>query len=105
MQNYYKAGTWNCICEVCGTQVKSDEIIKRWDGRLVCRLCFEPRHSLDFIRAIPDNNTVPFVAPEPTDTFIYVCYLEASQGIADTGQADCARADIVIPIKVLANLI
>lgn len=105
MRSYYKAGTWNCICEVCGSQVKSDEIIKRWDGRLVCRADFEPRHSLDFIRAIPDNNTVPFVAPEGEDVYVFVCYLEYSQGIADLGQADCARADYVLPANILASLL
>ena len=104
MQNYYKAGTWNCICQVCGKQVKSDEIVKRWDGLLVCRSDFEPRHSLDFIRAIPERGTVPFVSPEPDDLIIFVCYIEASQGRADVGEADCAITEKVLSDEVLASL-
>jgi hypothetical protein len=95
---YFKSGTWNCICHVCGGQFKSDEILKRWDGHLVCRDDFEVRHIADFLRPITEKNTIPFVSPEPTDSFIYICYLEQSQGRADVGEADCARADITLPM-------
>lgn len=94
---YFKSGSWNCICAVCGKQVKSDEILKRWDGLLVCKSDWESRHILDFFRPTSENISVPFVSPEPEDTFVFVCYLEASQGIADTGEADCARAEISFP--------
>lgn len=96
MQTYYKAGTWNVICQVCGRKYKSDQIRKRWDGLLVCDEDYENRHILDFLRAHPEMGSVPYASQENTDEFIFVCYLEQSQGIADTGTADCARADIVL---------
>ncbi len=100
MQNYYKSGVWNIICEVCGKKCKSDEVRKRWDGLIVCHSDFDIRHPLDFIRPYPPERPVPFIRDEPADTFApYICYLEFSQGIADKGQADCARADIVLKIE------
>lgn len=105
MGNYFKSGVWNCICDVCGREYKSNEVRKRWDGLMVCPNDYEDRHILDFIRVPPERGSVPWVAPECDDVFVYVCYLEASQGIADTGQANCARADTVLSAKVLADLL
>lgn len=87
-QNYYKPGTWNCICAVCGIQVKSDAILKRWDGVLVCKDDFEVRHSLDFLRVKTERGSIPFTAPEPTDAFVDVFYLvTALAGIAIAGRS------------------
>ncbi len=91
---YYKPGTWNVICMVCGGEYKSDQILKRWDGLLVCKEDFEVRHIADFIRPIAEKSSVPFSNPEGTDIFIYQCYLEQSQGRASVSTADCARADV-----------
>jgi hypothetical protein len=113
MQNYFKAGTWNAICSICGKLVKSDQIVKRWDGLLVCRDDFEVRHSLDFIRARPEKGNVPFTAPEPEDTFVSViCPYPTQFAMADIGTADCSMADrvydrlIIIPIPspAIANI-
>lgn len=95
---YFKSGTWNIICAVCGRQYKSDEILKRWDGVFVCKDDFEVRHVADFIRPTIERSSVPFQNPDSDDTFVYVCYLEQSQGRASVGEADCARADITLPI-------
>jgi hypothetical protein len=90
MRNYYKAGTWNVICQVCGKQVKSDAIIKRWDGVLVCKEDYEPRHILDFVRSTTERGSVPFVSPEPADVFVDVVYLQDQQAIAGIGVAGLA---------------
>lgn len=74
MNNYFKPGTWNMICALCGRKVKSDEIKKRWDGLYVCAEDFEVRHPLDFIRAIDDDSSVPYVNPEPANTFVQSNY-------------------------------
>lgn len=95
--SYYKAGTWNCICALCGAEFKSDEMIKRWDGVLVCKADFETRHIADFLRAVPEHGSVPFTAPEPEDVFVVVPYLYSRQGQADIGVADLAGADFYNP--------
>jgi hypothetical protein len=91
MNTYFKSGSWNVICEVCGRKYKSDQVRKRWDGLIVCEADFEQRHILDFIRAVPDNQQVAYQAPEPTDTFVSISYFDL--GEADIGLADFAKAD------------
>lgn len=46
---------WN-VCMVCGFDVRAKESKRTWDHRVVCKDCWEPRHPLDLIRAIPDNS-------------------------------------------------
>lgn len=99
----YKVGDWNVICDVCGKKTKSSLVKKRWDGMIVCPDDFEQRHPSDFLRVRKENTTLPFSRPEPTDTFVsvsyvdtgdsYYCTVSTSQGRADLGVADCARAD------------
>lgn len=85
---YFKSGTWNVICAVCGGEYKSDEILKRWDGLLVCKDDFEVRHVADFIRPITEHSSVPFSNPEPADVFVVVPYrTSAIAGIAVAGIA------------------
>jgi hypothetical protein len=64
MKSHYKAGTWNCICDVCGLQYKSDELIKRWDGLMVCKQDYETRHPQDLIRIPSEKNDVQWVRPD-----------------------------------------
>lgn len=99
MRNYYKVGAWQVICDVCGKECKSDEVLKRWDGAIVCPSDFEERQPLDFIRGRQERLNVPFTRPEPTDTFIPgpICTIEGRQGLAGIGTAGCATAGYVIP--------
>lgn len=93
---YYKAGSWNIICQVCGRKFKSDEVKKRWDGLIVCNADFENRHILDFIKVREDDPAVPYVSPEATDQFIFVCHFPQTVGMADIGTADCSVADFSV---------
>ena len=72
MRNYYKPGTWNCLCDICGFKFKADQLRKRWDGLMVCSRDFEPRHPADLIRVPKESTGVAWTRPEPTDTFIVV---------------------------------
>jgi hypothetical protein len=90
----YKSGDWNLVCDVCSKKIKASTSRKRWDGYQVCSDCWEPRHSLDFIRARMDKISVPFTRPQPTDTFVpTACTIFTRQGRASYGTADCAGAD------------
>lgn len=83
---YYKPGTWNIICALCGVEFKSDEIKKRWDGLLVCNNDYENRNILDFTRVMPEMGSVPYSNPEPADQFVTINYLTLSTaGIAISG--------------------
>ena len=65
----YKAGRWNSVCDRCGFEFKSDQMKHEWNGLIVCKQCWEPRHELDFLTGIPDDQSVPWTRPEPPDTF------------------------------------
>ena len=68
-KSYFKDGEWNCTCPICGREVKSSKMRKRWDGQMVCEDDLDPRHPQDFIRGREDNTSVPFVYAEPADQF------------------------------------
>lgn len=73
----YKSGDWLLLCDSCAKKIKASKSKERWDGFRVCSECWEPRHSMDFIRARTDRISVPFTRPQPTDTFIPVTYYDA----------------------------
>ena len=64
-KTYYKPGDWNAICDVCGFKFKASQLLKRWDGLMVCMDDFETRHPQDFIRPIKERNSVPWTRPRP----------------------------------------
>lgn len=63
---------------------------------MVCKEDYELRHESDFLRVQKEKITVDFSRPEPTeDTFIgHICSVAGIYGMADYGEADCARADV-----------
>lgn len=95
-KNYFLSGEWNVTCDVCSKKIKSHEAKHRWDGLIVCKDDWEPRHEQDFVKAHTDKITVPYVRPIPTEVFQY-CDAYTRQGLADIGTADCARADQTTP--------
>ena len=68
--NHYTSGQHNYICDSCGQKLKSGAAKLRWDGFRVCGPCWEPRHSLDFVRTKDDNQSVAWSRPRTTDVFI-----------------------------------
>lgn len=90
-------GNWKVTCHVCGFWFPSGEIKKRWDGLLVCPKDFEVRHPQTLIKVHGETEVPPFVSRDADpDSFVFVCDFINSQGIADIGVADCARADYVL---------
>lgn len=59
--DYLDLGTWNAACSMCGAKRKASELVKNWQGLYRCPGCNEPRQPQDFVRAVPDNQTVPWV--------------------------------------------
>jgi hypothetical protein len=101
-------GGWKVICDVCGRLFKEHDLQKRWDGVMVCSGDWEPRQPQDFVRGVADKQAPPWTRPEQGDEFLFVCTPITTQGIADYGQADCARADInygLIPVCTMEGSI
>jgi len=100
----YISGDWNIICDVCSRKIKASKSKKRWDGFIVCPECYEPRHSLDFIRARADKISVPFTRPavNPNDeTFIGPAYI--SVGAACTPSGSQAIPNLAVPGCMIPN--
>ena len=67
--NYYKPGSWNAICDICGFEFKAEELKKQWDGIMVCERDWSPRHPQDFVHGVKDKQNVPWTKEEGPDTF------------------------------------
>lgn len=63
-------GDWNAVCFECGIKKKASFLKKHWQGYYVCPKHWETRHPQDFVKAIPDDMSVPWEQPEPDDVFV-----------------------------------
>lgn len=79
-QNNLYLGQWNVICGVCGWKMKSSDVKTRWDGLVVCKLDWEPKHPSLLIRSPKPQQPVPFTRPEQEDTFVGPTYISTSVG-------------------------
>jgi hypothetical protein len=68
--SYFEPGSWNFWCQQCGKRLKATEGRRRWDGLWVGPECFEIRHPQDFVRGIPDRQSVPWSTGDPP--WVYV---------------------------------
>ena len=61
----------NAICDICGRKLPLDELRKQWDGLMVCREDWSPRHPQLSVRGRVDTQGVRRnLRPEPADVFI-----------------------------------
>lgn len=60
----YKPGDWNAVCDHCGMTRKASQFRKDWQGFMVCEGCFNTRHPQDFVKGIPENQSVPIARPD-----------------------------------------
>ncbi len=92
---WWRSGSWNTICDVCGFKFKAEHLKQRWDGLMVCPEDWEIRHPQELIRPIQDQNKLPWTRPEATDTFLTFtngCTAIGSQAVAGLAVAGCAIA-------------
>jgi hypothetical protein len=86
--DYWQPHSHNVICDRCGFKVKRAQAKMEWTGLFVCDAsvnnCWEPRNSLDFVRNVPDRQSV-----FPTRPDADLPYIEA---IADIGIAGLCLA-------------
>lgn len=85
-------GTYNMICDRCGFKVKSNHMKKEWTGLMVCdhtvNDCWEERQPQDFVRGIPDRQSVN---PARPDKFIFEIYTPANCNEALCGGSWCGN--------------
>ena len=64
-ENYYKPGSWYRVCDRTGFVVRAERTRKEWDGLIVRGRSFELRNVQDFVKGVPDDQTVPEARPKP----------------------------------------
>lgn len=57
-------GDYNVICDRTGFKVKRSECRRTWDGFLVRKEDWEPRHPMDFLKPRPERQRVRDARPE-----------------------------------------
>jgi len=69
-RDYFKLGTNNAICYVCGFKRKASEMRLRWDGVWCCKEDWEIRQPQDFVRGLPEETAPDWTQPDPPAFFI-----------------------------------
>ena len=89
----FKPGQHWVICDRCGFAVREGDAVQEWNGLVVCKDDFEPRHPQDFVRAREDRQAPEGLhRSEPTDVFREQdCDRSA---IAGSAVAGCAIAGV-----------
>jgi hypothetical protein len=89
-------GTWNVICDRCGSKKKAFEVAKEpVTNLIVCKdTCWEMRHPQEYVRAKPDDQTVPFTRPEQADVFVGTSF-----------NCDTQEFQPIAPIQLLVDLV
>lgn len=67
----FRPGDPKAICDICGFEFNLSALRKQWDGLMVCRDDWSPRHPQEYVRGVPDDQGVRTgMRPEPADVFI-----------------------------------
>lgn len=96
-------GDHNAVCYECGRKFKASLLRRHWQGYWVCAQHWEARQPQDFVRALPDTQTPPWVQPMPANVFIAYCSTEGRAAIAGYAVAGCAIAGYVPDGALLLN--
>lgn len=86
--DYWQPGDWNAVCSMCGRKRKASEMVKNWQGMYRCPEHDEPRHPQDFVRGVPDIQTVPWTQP-PSETEAEFCSLNGQSAIPGYALPGC----------------
>jgi hypothetical protein len=88
--DYFKLGSWNALCSICGFKFKADELTRNWQGLYRCDQCQEQRQPQDFVRAIPDRMNVPW-AQKPAPLYVNnICTFNGMSAIPGLAMPGCS---------------
>lgn len=63
MRTTLTPGDYFVRCDRTGFKVPASECVREWDGKIVWREVYEPRHPQDFVRGVREDNSLPFARP------------------------------------------
>lgn len=66
---FFRGGDWNAVCDQCGRTFKASQMGMRWDNAMVClQECMETRNPQDFVKAVDDDQSTPWVRQQVIPT-------------------------------------
>lgn len=82
--DYYRSGTYNGICDRCGSKFKFSDLKLEWDGLYVCTAngCWEPRQPQDYVKGVRDDMSVPVSRPDQPNVFLDTIYSNPITSVA-----------------------
>lgn len=102
--DFFSPGDWNVACSMCGRKRKASSMVKNWQGLWRCPEHNEPRQPQDFVRAVPDVQSVPFSQPE-TDIDIQICSFNGGSAIPHYSIPGCMipGRSVIVPDEPSAD--
>jgi len=94
IKDNYKHGDHNRICDRSGFKVKASRTSHEWNGLIVRVEDWEPRHPQDFVRGVPDRQSVDDPRPGAADTAV---------GTSTTLDADELPAQTVLSVTATTD--
>lgn len=85
---YYEAGDYNAACSMCGRKFKASQLVKNWQGQYRCVIHNDTRNAQDFVRAVPDIQTPPWVQP-PNTTYANFCTPNGQSAVPGQAEPGC----------------
>lgn len=67
---HYVPGDFYRICDRSGFKIRARRTSMEWNGLIVSDKFFEARQPQDFVKGVPDNQTVPYARPRQTNQFL-----------------------------------
>ena len=62
-ERFYKLGSFYRICDRTGFATRAERTQTEWNNLIVNRRVWEARQPQDFVKGVPDNQTVPYARP------------------------------------------
>lgn len=67
-----RPGQWNVVCDRTGFRLPNTVCQFQWNNLLVWDRVWEARQPQDYLRGLPDNQSVPYARPQTEPRFLTV---------------------------------
>lgn len=98
--DYLSLGEWNVVCYDCGRKFKSSMMQRNWQGFWECPEHWTPRQPQDFVRALPDVQTPPWVQPMPQNVFSLFCTPDGMSAVPGAMEPGCIVPGYLSPAYI-----
>lgn len=102
--DYLELGDWNATCYRCARKYKASEMMKLWEGFMVCPRCWEPRQPQDFLKPVPDNPSVPWSQGPPNQIPAAFCTPNGISAVPGQAQPGCMVPGYLSPMYTSTSI-